>query len=41
VAYRALVNALDNTFKAKLVNDIDMAGIGMQSFTPNKVYSGT
>ena len=41
VAYRALVNGKDNTLKGKLVNDVDMAGIGMQPFTPSKVYSGT
>ena len=41
VAYRGLVNSKDNTLKAKLAADIDMAGIGMQSFTPGKVYSGT
>ena len=41
VAYRAFVNELDNTLKGKLVNDVDMTGIGMQPFTPNKVYSGT
>ena len=41
VAFRGLVTLKDNTLKGKLVNDVDMAGIGFQSFTPNKVYSGT
>ena len=41
VAYRALVNQVSNSLKAKLVEDIDMDGIGMQSFTPGKVFSGT
>ncbi len=41
VAFRGLVTLKDNTLKGKLVNDVDMAGIGMQSFTPNSVYSGT
>ena len=41
VAFRALVNGYDKSLKGKLVNDVDMTGIGMQSFTPNSVYSGT
>ena len=32
VAYRALVIGMDPSIKAKLVNDIDMTGIGMQPF---------
>ena len=39
VAYRALVIGFDRSIKAKLVNDIDMAGIGMQPF--GNTSSGT
>jgi len=35
VAYRALFLGVDHGIKAKLVNDIDMAGIGMQPFGNN------
>ena len=49
VAYRALFLGYDHAIKAKLVNDIDMAGIGMQPFGNNTVgtsdsginYTGT
>ena len=41
VAFRALVNSLDNTLKGKLVNDVDMYGVGMQPIRFNSVYSGT
>ncbi|MBO4840953.1 MAG: hypothetical protein J5524_09400 [Bacteroidaceae bacterium] len=35
VAYRAIFLELDHAVKAKLVNDIDMTGIGMQPFGNN------
>ncbi|MBQ7527776.1 MAG: dockerin type I repeat-containing protein [Bacteroidaceae bacterium] len=41
VAYRALVNSLDNTLKAKLDGDVDMSGIGMEPIRFNDVFSGT
>ena len=47
VVFRSIVNNQDNTAKAKLVNDIDMIGIGMQPIGTQqsnesiRVYSGT
>lgn len=37
VAYRAIFLEVDHSVKAKLVNDIDMTGIGMQPFGNNTV----
>ena len=39
VVYRALVNKSDRSQGAKLLNDIDMAGIGMQPF--NVIFTGS
>lgn len=41
VAFRALVNKVSNSLNGKLVNDVDMAGIGMSPIRFNDVYSGT